>query len=136
MNKVLLVISFILLLSCSSKRRVSVSQDQVVIPAKFSHYNQELSPSRDIILLYQELIPTQQNPSKVLQYAVFSKTKNTIIFEDQLVNGKYEWFSDDILKVWYTPGIIKEDQIGTGHFYYLNIKTGKKTRQNLPRQKP
>ena len=130
MNKILLLISFILLFSCSINKRTMKTQNQIMIPAKFSNYNQELNPTGDIILLYQELLPTKQNPSKILQYAVFSKIKKIIVFEDQLVNGKYEWFSDDILKIRYTPGIQREDLTSEGNFYYLNVKTGKKLSNN------
>ena len=136
MNKVLLLISFILLFSCSSNKRATVNQEQMIIPAKFSQYNQELSPLGDIIILHKELKTDKQHPSTILQYAVFSKTKNAIIFEDQLVNGKYEWLSDNILKVSYTPGIIKENTPDTGNVYYINMKTEEKTYNHSPIEQP
>ena len=136
MNKILLLISFILLFSCSTNKRAIKAQDQVMIPAKFSTYNQELNSTGDIILLYHELIPTKQMTSKILKLAVFSKTKNSIVFEDQLVNGKYEWFYNDILKIKYTPEIQKKDLTSEGNFYYLNVKTGKKINNNKKIEKP
>jgi hypothetical protein len=69
--------------------------------------------------------PNAENPFPTLNFCVFSITKDTIIYEESLANGKVYWKNDYQIKVDFSPGQVQNDKEPYQYYIYDLIKKKK-----------
>lgn len=130
-----LLILAILFASCSVAKKESSS----VTSSAISQNNIETIASRypdwqcqekgGYLVFQKKNTPTRMNPAKIIHVVVVDTVSAKEIFNEEIINGSFEWVDEFIFKVNYTPG---NPELGKDYFYYFNMKTKKKTRSISP----
>lgn len=73
------------------------------------------------------------DPTQVLHFFVYDIEKDSVIYEDSVLGGKINWFSNSIIEIGRTPGIVsgKEGEEKSSNAYYYDIKLQKKVKRPL-----
>jgi hypothetical protein len=123
-------------LSCASQSDVrqgqsSIPRFQSLAQAKWGDGAEcAFNPTKTAVLCYKRSKPTLQIPQQQVVFFVFDVTTDTVIFEDNILNGSVQWRDDFSIVVSVTPGIEKSEVSSppTRHGYIFDIRT-RKTRE-------
>ena len=96
--------------------------------------------SKTHILCKKESKPTTQNPQHRVEFFVYDTTRNKLLFEDSLPDGKVSWINDHQLQITIIPGIVRGDEsnpVPPGYIYdVINLtKLPNKRPENQDRSK-
>lgn len=81
------------------------------------------APGEIYILCYKKNDRDHLNPNTLVEFFIFDKKKQTIIYEDKIMGATFEWKSDDELIIYEQRGIIESQQDKGKVRYLLNLKT-------------
>lgn len=135
--KIFLVISILILGGCSSNEvakneiNTKYSKQHFTELAKTKYgktYRSLESPDKKSILCFSSNEDIYKKGS-VIDYFVFNKNENSIVYENQVLNGQISWYSNYELKITTIPGMIKKNDTSKNE-YILNIITNSKTKLN------
>lgn len=130
--KILLLLSFLAVHSCSPTKPIAKHLDKkkdVQTIAKEKYGNKYLlvyNNPKDYALCIS-IEKTKIPGNRFMRYFIFDITKNLIVSEDRIRNGKVSWNSDYEIKIVELSNIVKKDDSGADGFI-LNVKKDFKTK--------
>jgi hypothetical protein len=125
MNRFIIISILALLVSCREHRDLGKSNLNL-IPAQFIQYQQADTGQTPYGVLVNRTEATSRKPFELVDLVIYKKADGTVVFTDQLVNGKLIWISTNILKLTYTPGNITKNQLLETPNYLIDLNSGKK----------
>jgi len=116
-------------ISCSgtheeSNSHTSVETYRSIAGAKYQGNVQYLfNESRSQVICLQSSKPTGLKPHPELDFFIYDISKENILFEDSLINGKVGWINNSQVQVEFIPETISgdEDLNKSGYIYDVNM---------------
>ena len=83
-----------------------------------------LSESNTYVLCIKDVKGTVQQPRNLLSFVVIKMDDNKVVLEENVEGGTVDWFSDNSIQVFRTPGIMRDDQTRDDFITLYNVETG------------
>ncbi|MCP4459107.1 MAG: hypothetical protein GY816_13955 [Cytophagales bacterium] len=124
--KTLIVLSIFMLVQCkNSKQPASVEYQQIAEQRLGSNIQYSPNGDRSMILCYKQQ-KDQSNGGYGVSFFVFDNKLKKIIYEEVIDRGTVDWYSDNEVVLFYTPGTMRSDQSRDDFSYIYNLVSKEK----------
>lgn len=130
-----MIFVFAFLASCGSSNSgnsTQGAQSYKTVAAKALGENVEftMNDAKAFVLCVKEVKGTPEQPRNSLSYAVVKVADNAIVLENKVDGGTVSWYNEQMIQLYITPGIMRDDQTRDDFITLYNVKTGKSFPKN------
>lgn len=131
MNKALLIGLLCFSFSCKNAKDSTAKTIDIksIINTALSENASCLENSDGSKVLCQVSQKNKPNHGYGVTFIVVSKKNGEIIVKDSVDKGTVAWFSDNELSLFYTPGIMRENDSRDNYTFIYNLDTKSKTKK-------